>query len=330
MFNGNITEWFGFWERFQSQVGNSPDLPNAANFTYLIGQLKGEALTTVKGLTPSDQNYDILITTLKENFCLPRRIISAHVMNILKLPKPTSFASSLHHFYNTIMGDIRTLTALNIDVSACSPIIVPIIEEKLPGRILSSIGDCRTDVDFKLDNFTENFKNYIVHQEQAHSSNAPWIQNAQPSFSYDMHQPPSTLSTMVASANNCCQLCNESHTTQRCPLSAFEKQNIILTNELCLNCLCPGHLVSQCNARGRCAKCKGKHHTAIHGIQIHRSTNHMPQRCNASTRVPLVQSKSHIAIASTKQSLPPATFTPMPLTSSQPTIAMFSRYFCRQ
>ena len=50
-FNGNITEWLGFWERFQSQVGNSPDLSNAAIFTYLIYQLKGEALTTVKGLT---------------------------------------------------------------------------------------------------------------------------------------------------------------------------------------------------------------------------------------------------------------------------------------
>ena len=36
-FHGNVTEWFDFWERFQSQVGNSPDLPNAAKFTYLIG-----------------------------------------------------------------------------------------------------------------------------------------------------------------------------------------------------------------------------------------------------------------------------------------------------
>ena len=178
---------------------------------------------------------------LKENFGLPRRIIRAHVMNILKLPKPTSITSSLCHFYNTLMGDIRSLKALNIDVSACAPIIIPIIEEKLPGKILSSIGDCRTDVDFKLDDFTENCKNYILRQEQEYSSNAPSVQDAQPSLSYDMHQPPSMLSTMIASANTCCQLCNESHTTQRCPLSAFEKQNIILTNKVCLTCLCSGH-----------------------------------------------------------------------------------------
>ena len=39
-FSGIITEWFGFWERFQSQVGNSPHLPKAAKFTYLMGSSK--------------------------------------------------------------------------------------------------------------------------------------------------------------------------------------------------------------------------------------------------------------------------------------------------
>ena len=209
-FSGNITGWFGFWERFQSQVGNSPDLPKAATVMYLIGQLKGEALTTVKG--------------------------------------PTSSASSVRHFYNTVMGDICSLKALNINVSACAPIIVPILEEKLPGKILSSIVDCRKYADFDLDEFTENFKNYIIRQEQAHISNSPAVQDTQPSFSYEMHQPPSMVSTMIASSNNCCQLCKDSHATQRCPISTSEKQSIVLMNKLCLNCLRSGHCVSNCNA----------------------------------------------------------------------------------
>ena len=81
-------------------------------------------------------------------------------MNILKLLKPTASASSLRHFYNALLGDIHS--ALNIDVSACAPIIVPLIEEKLPGKILSSIDDCGKYDDFDLDEFTENFKNYIL------------------------------------------------------------------------------------------------------------------------------------------------------------------------
>ena len=103
-------------------------------------------------------------------------------MNILKLPKPKSSASSLRQFYNTLMGDIRSLNALNIDVSACAPIIVPVIEEKLPGKILGSIGDCGKHADFDLDEFTENFKNYFLRQEQAHFSNSPAVQDTQPFF----------------------------------------------------------------------------------------------------------------------------------------------------
>ena len=242
-------------------------------------------------------------------------------MSILKLPKPTSIASSLRHFYNTLMGDIRSLRALNIDVSACAPIVVPIIEEKLPGKILSSIGDCGTDADFKLDKFTENFKNYILRKEQAHSSNATWVQDAQPFLSYDMHKLPSALSTMVASTNNCSQLCNESRITQRCPLSAFEKQNIVLTNKLCLNCLHSGHRVSQCSTRGRCAKCKGKHRTAIRGIQIHRSTC-VPTHVFGFHRAVIASSQCYthainvIAVNDCQLRI-----TPMPLTSSQSMIA---------
>ena len=193
-------------------------------------------------------------------------------------------------FYNTLMGDIRSLKALNIDVSACAPMIVPIVEEKLPGKILSSLCDCGTDVDFKLDDFTENYKT-TFYVKSKHILLMP--------REYKMHShplvmtcinPSSTLSTMVASTNNCPQRCNESHTTQRCPLSAFEKQNIVLTNKLRLNCLRSGHRVSQWNARGRCAKCKDKHHTAIHGIQIHPSTNHTPQRHKHSCTLGTVKS----------------------------------------
>ena len=184
VFNGNITEWFGFWERSQSLVGNASDLPNAAEFAYLIGQLKGGTLTAIKGLTLSDQNYDIPVTTSKEHW-YSEKIRNTRTRN--EDPKATSIASILRHFYSTLMGDICSLNPLNIDVSACAPIIIPIIEERLPGKILSSIGDCGTDADFRHDEFTESFKNYILCQEQAHSSNALWVQDAQLTFSYDMH-----------------------------------------------------------------------------------------------------------------------------------------------
>ena len=191
-FDGNITEWFGFWERFQSQVGNSPDLPNSAKFTYLMGQLRGEALATVKGLIPSDKNYSTLATTLQENFGLSRRIIREHLLNLLKMQRPTLVASSLRHFYNSMMGDLRSLESLKIDIAACAPFIVPIMENKLPGKVLSSIGDYDKQSTFSLNGFIEKLKGYIPPEEQAASAN--WLTS--PQASLELYEPPSTSSTL--------------------------------------------------------------------------------------------------------------------------------------
>ena len=196
-FDGKITEWLGFWERFQSQVGSSPELPKSAKFRYLLGQLRGEALETVKGIIPSEQNYSVLEKTLEENFGLPKRIVWAHVMNLLKMRKPTLLASSLRQFYNAVMGDIRSLEALKVDVTACAPIIMPIVEDKLPGKVRSTIGDCGKGTNFSLTLCTDSLKEYISREEQSHTVNM--LNDAQPPSRYDTYAPhvTSTLSTTV-------------------------------------------------------------------------------------------------------------------------------------
>ena len=69
-FHGKITDWNGFWERFQSQVGNIAELSNSSKFIYLIGQLRGEELKTVQGTIPSEQNYSVLEETLQQNLAM--------------------------------------------------------------------------------------------------------------------------------------------------------------------------------------------------------------------------------------------------------------------
>ena len=108
-FDGQIKEWNGFWEMFQSQVDSLNDFPQSSQFTYFVGQLLEEALRTVQGIIPSKQNYSALEATLKEKFGQPQRIIRAHVSNILKLLKPVQSASSLRQFYNLLMGDLHSL-----------------------------------------------------------------------------------------------------------------------------------------------------------------------------------------------------------------------------
>ena len=293
-FDGKITEWLGFWECFQSQVGSSPELPKSAKFTYLLGQLRGEALETVKGINPSEQNYSVLEKTLEENFGRPRRIIRAHVMTLLKMPKPTLLATSLRQFYNAVMGDIRSLEALKGDVTACAPIIVRILEGKLPGKVRSTIEDCGKGTKFSLTLFTDSLKEYIAREEQSHTVNL--LNDAQPPSRYDTYVPHVT-STLFTTVQTRCYLCKGTHASSQCTMPASEKTVAVLRFNLCLNCLNTGHRVSNCNAKGRCAKCKGKHHTSIHGIRIHPTipnanpqrpmptSSHLPSRTNVNTSI---------------------------------------------
>ena len=245
--------------------------------TYLVGQLRGEALDTVKEIIPSELNYGALEETLKENFSLPRRIIL----------KPTLFAASILQFYNSVMGDIRSLEALNVNVAACAPFIIPIIEEKLPVKAQSAIGDCGEESFFNLQLFVGNFKKFLAKEEES--------KVLQPVARHEICKPPSITSTLVAFSDLRCQFCTGPHNTQ----SASEKRATIIRKRLCFNCLGSGQSASQCNSRCCCSKCKGKHHISIHRMQIYQSNsnvqpprNSSPSKSRTNAHVSVVKNES--------------------------------------
>ena len=45
-FNGDLTDWQGFWDKFSTMIYDS-DIPDISKFTYLQSLLDGEAKTAV-------------------------------------------------------------------------------------------------------------------------------------------------------------------------------------------------------------------------------------------------------------------------------------------
>ena len=78
-FNGNVTDWVSFWERFKEEIDSHPTLSDVHKFDYLYGLLEGEALNAVKSILPSKANYKILKDTLVDNFGKHRKIVRAHI-----------------------------------------------------------------------------------------------------------------------------------------------------------------------------------------------------------------------------------------------------------
>ena len=82
-FGGEITEFRGFWDRFESAVHNNPSFLTVDKFTYLHTLLEGTAARSIQGLALTDANYNAATEILKsrirphgrsfEAACLPRR-----------------------------------------------------------------------------------------------------------------------------------------------------------------------------------------------------------------------------------------------------------------
>ena len=137
---------------------------------------------------------------------------------------------------------------------------------KLPGKVRGSIGDSGKGVEFDLKSFMDSFKDFISWEEQTQTSPCQTPQH--PSPRYDSYEP-SITSTLSTNIHTRCQVCKGSHASSQCTMSANEKSAAVIRLKLCLNCLHPGHRVSACTAKGRCSKCKGTHHSSIHGICVH-------------------------------------------------------------
>ncbi|XP_062526847.1 uncharacterized protein LOC134199613 [Bombyx mori] len=68
-----------------------------------------------------------------------------------------------------------------------------------------------------------------------------------------------------------CVLCKEKHTLCHCKnftkLQPKERADYVKTNNLCFNCLVPGHSAYQCKLQMSCRLCRRRHHTLLHRHQ---------------------------------------------------------------
>ena len=85
-FDGNILNWWLFWEQFQVAVHDKPHLEEVDKLTYLRVALKeGPARNVVQGLTQTAKRYYDAVRCLKDRYDRPRLIHREHVIALCKL-----------------------------------------------------------------------------------------------------------------------------------------------------------------------------------------------------------------------------------------------------
>ncbi|XP_074641220.1 uncharacterized protein LOC141898970 [Tubulanus polymorphus] len=254
-FDGEFTRWKAFWDTIEADVINA-EYADITKFIHIVGQLSGAALNTVVGIDASAENLQTLVDILKDRYGQPRKIIRAHVNNLLDTPTPSANFHSLNEFYNKINGDLRSIAYLGVENEKCAAYIVPIIERKLPKQVRDKMGTSGEDAEFNLRKFMSSLTEQLDNLgERAESSGNPL--------------PASSACALISNAQfqrrNRCPLCALPHSVMSCKLTVGEKFEAIKRNRLCFNCLSSNHSAKACSNAGRCRTCGKKHHSAIHG-----------------------------------------------------------------
>ena len=74
-FDGDIIEFQCFWDKFSAIIDSREDLPKVNKFSYLQSLLRGEAKSSLQGLSLTDINYDTAKQLLVKRFGRKEKVI---------------------------------------------------------------------------------------------------------------------------------------------------------------------------------------------------------------------------------------------------------------
>ncbi len=104
-----------FWEIFDCSIHQKKDLTDIKKFTYLKGQLVGEAAKLISGFKLEANSYDPAIQLLKDNYGREDRISYALVTELTNLPNPQHQVSSLKQVMAKYESLDKSLITQNIN-----------------------------------------------------------------------------------------------------------------------------------------------------------------------------------------------------------------------
>jgi len=277
-FSGNVLEYVEFHEGFETAI-NKSNLSGVEKFAYLKGQLSGEALSTIAGLSLTNGNYTVAMELLNERYGDKNTLIRAHVRELLSLESvPNNQSVKFRAFLDKIQVQTRSLETLGVVKDAYGIFLTEIILSRIPYQLKLTfakrdasdqtldalISLLRTELkgidSVKLINTERD--NVLHHQTRKQSVVPPKSQRH-----YEQHP----ISFVTNSSNNSpkCLICKlNTHRTQDCSklidiTDIDERVELVKKKNICFNCLGPHH-IKNCQSSHKCSVCGKSHHSILH------------------------------------------------------------------
>ncbi|XP_066581625.1 uncharacterized protein [Prorops nasuta] len=267
-FSGDYLEWNNFYETFSSIVHDKVYVSGRDKFHYLKSCLQGEAATVIKSLAITSENYEIAWDTLVARYTDKRMITDTFLDQISQAP-------TLRGDNFKILKEVRDSVTMYLGSSKDYPTFLQ-FSEFLTRHInsLQSLGN----------------KHKTSKKESGRS-----------------------LKSHAASVNSSgCAHCGSNHLLYQCKdylaLTPQARSKFAFSQNLCINCLRPGHSCSNCSSSSRCRKCSKMHHTLFHfdksGTGGSKSRGTTPAANSASEPEPSSShSTTHLSVTDTRSVL---------------------------
>ena len=292
-FTGDPADWPEFSDRFTSMVHNQPDMTDVEKFTHLKLYLSDYALTMVKNIKTSAENYKLAWKILEDTFNRPRSIVRGHLERLFKLPnQPAQWTTKdVENFVITTFGALHVLERLDTK-TAFEMLVDYIISTKLDDR---SRQRWHRETD-SMDNIGIDLIKKFIQQCKSMSDAIVMSKSSKPNFSKVHNVTNPKLQKPQTQFQITCYKCFENHTLFNCPqfrsLSLPQRKEFVQSQNLCSNCLYK-HDSDQCYSKKTCNVCNNRHNTLLHtNFQEQNQAQSSNQAQNSNQILATIQSQA--------------------------------------
>ena len=260
-------EYQDFKSQFDSMVHNNTELDSVYKLQLLKNSCEGEAKQIAEGFPVTAANYQELYKVLDDMYGKPRLILQAHANKIIHLGDLK--ISNIGPFTSSLETALRCMMEFKVDAEDLSPLLVPLIETKMPHAILIK---WRETIDEDNDFSTTKLISFLHERARVVVAKEPQKEPAAPRKDGQKDVRPKTTS-LLTTGSNAPRRCefheSKGHGTDSC--GALEKMEpdkrraFIYERKLCFRCLQPGHISAKCDAPSQCMRCSSLHPTIMHG-----------------------------------------------------------------
>ncbi|XP_060842552.1 uncharacterized protein LOC132922848 [Rhopalosiphum padi] len=262
---------------FTSLVHDNKHYEDIERFHYLLFYLLGPALTIVKAVPLTADNYSIAWNALKNRYDNKRLLVTAHIEKLFTFaPLTKESPASLSLFVNTFRENVSAIQALGVgDLAGFilfyigSRVIDPMTRRLFEATVAKNeIPDLNSLLEFASQrcNVLENVGSSL--SINCVENNEKTVGKTTTKKIQGKRSEKTSLAAVAPTKSKKCLFCGHPHAIYKCfgfrKLTITSRRDFVNKNQLCFICLNRGHMSNACPTSFTCRTCSSKHSTLLH------------------------------------------------------------------